>query len=47
MNEYPDNIPVGWEELVEYMKQELLQTAQVAVADYFSIYYKEKWAHLM
>lgn len=46
MNEYPDNIPVGWEELVEHMKQELLQTAQVAAADYLSIYYKEKWGAL-
>lgn len=46
MNEYSDNIPIGWEELVEHMKQELLQTAQVGAADYLSIYYKEKWGAL-
>lgn len=46
MNEYPDNVPVGWEELVEHMEQELLQTARAAAADYLSIYYKEKWGGL-
>ena len=44
MNEY---IPVSWEELVEHMKQELLQTAQVAAAIISRFTTKKNGAHLM
>ena len=46
MNITSDNIPVGWEELVDHFLEEMLEIAREAVIDYLSIDWKGKWGAL-